>query len=122
MKDLLKKIRDNKVLVEVVDGKLKVFAKKGLIDAELIVEIKEKKDQLLSFLLNNDQSYFDGSLKSNIPRLIQDSSYVLSSSQRRLWLLSQFDGGDLAYNVMGAFVFEGELDKPAFAQSFTALI
>ncbi|WP_442591967.1 amino acid adenylation domain-containing protein [Pedobacter sp. AW31-3R] len=52
----------------------------------------------------------------------QAESYVLSSSQRRLWVLSQFAEGNVAYNMPGVFYFEGDLDENAFEQSFAALI
>ncbi|WP_442591969.1 amino acid adenylation domain-containing protein [Pedobacter sp. AW31-3R] len=52
----------------------------------------------------------------------QAESYVLSSSQRRLWVLSQFAEGNVAYNMAGVFYFEGTLDEVALEQSFAALI
>jgi amino acid adenylation domain-containing protein len=36
--------------------------------------------------------------------------YEVSSSQRRLWVLSQFEGGSVAYNTPFAFQLEGRLD------------
>ncbi len=49
-------------------------------------------------------------------------SYPLSSSQRRLWVLSQLEQGNIAYNMPGAYVFEGELDIASLEYAFTTLI
>jgi amino acid adenylation domain-containing protein len=47
--------------------------------------------------------------------------YELSSSQRRLWILSQFEEGNIAYNMSGMYVFEGVLDRPSMNFAFSAL-
>ncbi|HJT74451.1 MAG TPA: amino acid adenylation domain-containing protein, partial [Chitinophaga sp.] len=57
-----------------------------------------------------------------IPVAPEQRCYELSSSQRRLWVLSQFENGNIAYNMPGAFIFEGELDSYALASSFEWLI
>ncbi|WP_146250836.1 condensation domain-containing protein, partial [Nonlabens dokdonensis] len=48
--------------------------------------------------------------------------YSLTSSQRRLWVLSQFEGGGQAYNIPGVLKMEGSLDANALASSFRFLI
>ncbi|MBC9915654.1 non-ribosomal peptide synthetase [Chitinophaga varians] len=50
------------------------------------------------------------------------SSYVLSSSQRRLWLLSQFAEGNKAYNMQGSFVLDGHINKAALEAAFKAVL
>ena len=59
---------------------------------------------------------------NTIPITAEQTSYSLSSAQRRLWILSQFEEGNIAYNMPGVYVFEGDLDKPALEQAFTTLI
>ncbi|MBF4488244.1 amino acid adenylation domain-containing protein, partial [Flavobacterium sp. CSZ] len=44
------------------------------------------------------------------------------SSQNRLWLLSQFEGGSLAYNMSTAVVFKGSIDHSHFQNAFRILI
>jgi amino acid adenylation domain-containing protein len=48
--------------------------------------------------------------------------YPLSPSQRRLWVLSLFDDGNMAYNMPGVYVFEGELELTALIYAFNELI
>src|SRR5258708_32443644 len=50
------------------------------------------------------------------------SHYPLSSSQYRLWVLSQLEEGSVAYNMSGAHVIEGLLDRDALTAAFRALI
>lgn len=50
------------------------------------------------------------------------SSYVLSSSQRRLWLLSQFTEGNKAYNMQGSFILEGHINKAALEAAFKVVL
>jgi acyl transferase domain-containing protein/acyl carrier protein len=48
--------------------------------------------------------------------------YPLSSAQFRLWMVSQVEESNIAYNMPGMYVFEGELDLPALENSFRTLI
>ena len=59
---------------------------------------------------------------AGIPSLPVQQHYPLSSSQRRLWVLSQFEDGNVAYNMPGAYMFEGDLDREALNYAFNRLI
>ncbi|NIG57744.1 non-ribosomal peptide synthetase, partial [Chitinophaga sp. Cy-1792] len=118
MKKLLKEIRDNNVLLEVVDGQLKVFASESQIDPALIAAIRENKKELVQFLTNNDNMLVEDMA---IPALPQADSYPLSPAQQRLWVLSQFREGNIAYNIPGVYVLEGALDVMALEQAFRQL-
>ncbi|WP_394749620.1 amino acid adenylation domain-containing protein, partial [Spongiimicrobium salis] len=50
------------------------------------------------------------------------SDYELSSAQRRLWVLSQFEEGNVAYNMPGAHIFEGVVDVASLRTAFGRLI
>jgi amino acid adenylation domain-containing protein len=58
----------------------------------------------------------------HIPRLPEQASYSLSSSQRRIWVLSQFEESNVAYNISGAYVFEGHLDLQGFETALAWLV
>ncbi|WP_161964298.1 non-ribosomal peptide synthetase [Chitinophaga flava] len=57
-----------------------------------------------------------------IPAIAGKPHYALSFSQRRLWVISQFPEGSIAYNMQAAYVLEGPLDRDALAASFNTLI
>ncbi|WP_327195511.1 non-ribosomal peptide synthase/polyketide synthase [Paenibacillus alvei] len=48
--------------------------------------------------------------------------YPLSSAQKRLYILNQLEGGELSYNIPGAMLLEGELDRQRFAEAFCGLV
>nr|WP_295875043.1 non-ribosomal peptide synthetase [uncultured Chitinophaga sp.] len=48
--------------------------------------------------------------------------YPLSSSQRRLWVLSQFEDAGTAYNMTGVQVFDGLLDREVLQSAFDRLV
>lgn len=50
------------------------------------------------------------------------ASYPMSSSQRRLWILSQFEDGNSANNMPGVYEFEGELEPASLTHAFKLLI
>lgn len=57
-----------------------------------------------------------------IPRLPDQESYALSSPQLRLWVLSQFEAGNVAYNMPGVFRINGQLQASVFQAAFDYLI
>ncbi|HMI59417.1 MAG TPA: amino acid adenylation domain-containing protein, partial [Puia sp.] len=50
------------------------------------------------------------------------ADYPLSSAQRRLWLLSQFEESNIAYNIPRLFRCSGYLDAAALEAAFNAVI
>jgi len=58
----------------------------------------------------------------SIPKAPETESYPLTASQSRLWIMSQLDGGSLAYNMPGAITLKGRVDANKFEESFRLLI
>ncbi len=57
-----------------------------------------------------------------IPAAEPSEYYPLSSAQKRLYILNQLEGGELSYNIPGAMLLEGELDRQRFAEAFCGLV
>ncbi len=57
-----------------------------------------------------------------IPQTVIKDHYSLSPSQHRLWVLSQFEGGDIAYNIPGVFRLRGVLDIAKLTSAFNKII
>jgi fengycin family lipopeptide synthetase D len=119
MKELFAKLRSLQIDVKVVNGKLDIQAAKGVVTSELLKEIQLHKMELIEFI----ESY-RSRLKSHhlIPSLPEKMSYELSSSQRRLWILSQIEEGSTAYHMPQVWQFEGSLDLVAFENAFKSLV
>ncbi len=58
----------------------------------------------------------------SIPRAEESEAYPVSSAQKRLFVLRQMDGGELSYNMPGAFTVDGPLDRVRLESAFQALI
>jgi amino acid adenylation domain-containing protein/non-ribosomal peptide synthase protein (TIGR01720 family) len=56
-----------------------------------------------------------------IPKAETKAYYELSASQKRLWVLDQFEAEKLSYNMPGAFILDG-LDRDIFQKTFEVLI
>ena len=52
----------------------------------------------------------------------RQNGYALSSSQRRIWIVSQHKEASIAYNIPGAYTVEGELNVPALEYGLQQLI
>ncbi|MET4143129.1 condensation domain-containing protein, partial [Pedobacter sp. UYP1] len=118
--NLILVLAEKGILINVVDGELIVNAPKGVLDENLIKLIKGNKAELITYLVESDiivENKFD-----QIKALNQQTSYSLSSSQRRLWILSQFEDGNVAYNMSGVFIFEGNLQIVSLNYAFNELI
>ncbi|RBL90282.1 non-ribosomal peptide synthetase [Chitinophaga flava] len=59
---------------------------------------------------------------NNITPAAPQADYPLSSSQHRLWVLSQFPESSVAYHMPGVFLFEGSLRIDALNTAFNNLI
>ena len=122
MKDLLNKIQENNLLLEVVDGKLKVFTKETNINESLIAEIKANKEGLIKALQENKNT---DSLNDGVSKILKSpklNGYPLSSSQQRLWTLSQMDNASVSYNMLGIYEMKGILKNELLHKSFEKLI
>ncbi|RBL90504.1 non-ribosomal peptide synthetase [Chitinophaga flava] len=117
MRTLLSKLRENNIHIKLEGSDLKVRLPKQGVDPSILDEIRLSKDSLISYL-KTLQVYES----QQILPLPENNGYMLSSSQKRLWILSQYEEGNVAYNIPGVYVFKGKLDRAAFNRSFENLI
>ncbi|WP_010494699.1 non-ribosomal peptide synthetase [Paenibacillus elgii] len=57
-----------------------------------------------------------------IPVAPVQTHYPVSSAQKRLYVLQQFEGGETSYNMPGVMLLEGTLDREWFEEAFRGLI
>ena len=91
----------------------------GELDETLLGQIRERKPELVRFLKGLNQSLM---AHSEIPVLPKMDGYPLSSPQRRMWILSQFDDANLANNELGFYQFSGDLNIPALENAYRKII
>jgi tyrocidine synthetase III len=79
----------------------------------------------ITTILEEQATLIDGAAKASfaaIPRVAEQQAYPVSAAQQRLWVLSRFEEGSLAYNMPGMYIFEGALNFKALEYAFAALI
>jgi len=119
MKDVVKlilELADQQINIFLEDGKLKIDAPTGVSLDTVISKIRLHREEIIEYLSD------DKHRAVTIEQAPLSEDYPLSSAQRRLWVLSQFEEGSLAYNIPGVFIFEGELDSGALSGAFETLI
>lgn len=57
-----------------------------------------------------------------IPKTPSSSSYPISDTQRRLWIMSQFEAGTIAYNLSFRVTLNGDYDIEKFKQAIQATV
>jgi amino acid adenylation domain-containing protein/non-ribosomal peptide synthase protein (TIGR01720 family) len=106
-------------------GMLLINRIKKEFNVNLLLQVFFTKPTIREIAAEIDQlKLVPGNSETNgeIPLLAFQPDYALSSSQRRLWVLSQFEESSIAYNLPGVNVFEGMLDRDALEFAFQTLI
>lgn len=119
VRDLINELIKLGIQLQARGMELTIQGSKEHLTPELIGKIREHKASLLEYLRS---AGVQGYQVDQIPVVKPSASYPLSPSQRRLWILSQLEGGNVAYNMARAYLLEGDLDKDALGHTFKALI
>jgi amino acid adenylation domain-containing protein/non-ribosomal peptide synthase protein (TIGR01720 family) len=117
MKDFLSKLIEKDIHIDLVEGGLSIkFPKKG-IDQTMLQYIKDRKQEIIDYLNNLKAGGF-----VEIPVISLQDSYPISDAQRRLWVLSQFEGGSVAYNIPGRIYLNQDIEIGSFKRAIDATI
>jgi bacitracin synthase 3 len=115
----LKKLNELDVDIRLVDDcELKVDAPKGVLDEDLIGEIRDNKEELIQFLKNEKKRREF----STILPVAKKDFYSLSSAQKRLFAVQQMDPSSRAYNMPRSILFHKGLDRVRLENTFKELI
>ena len=121
MKDvklIIQDLRNSGVRLSLEGEDIAVDSAKGKLTSEVISAIRSNKGRIVEYLKKNRPS----SSFSRIQQAKEMEAYPLSSSQQRLWIISQFEEASAAYHITKVFEFEGALDQQALAYAFDKLI
>lgn len=98
-------------------------------DLEISFEQDEIPDSIINLLKTNKPLLVEYLKKvqkqdvfQHIPAVEQAESYALSSSQMRLWVLSQFEEASLAYNMPFQMVLDSSYEIPLLKKAINAVI
>ncbi len=119
MNELLLELKEKNIDINVEQGKLKLKVPKGLDIQGVIKRIKENETELISLI--EKRARFNG--KSNtIERAPAKEAYQLSSAQKRLYILHEYDKASLSYNNPSVTRLKGALNKEQFSDIFNKLV
>ncbi len=116
MQNLLKKLKQHQITIDVINNKLDIKAPKGVMTKELLEEIKLNKQGLIDFILT-----YRSEKEEYISKASVKAHYELSSAQNRLWILDQIEHSN-AYNMFSVFILKGILKIKVLERAFQKLI
>lgn len=117
--ELIDKLKELGITFDLQEGKLDIQAPAGVMTQELLKEIRDHKAEIIAFI----ETYRGKKAKSSaIEVLPKSKDYAVSSAQKRLWILSQYEEANVAYNMTEAIVLSGDLDPVILQKSFEAVV
>jgi amino acid adenylation domain-containing protein len=116
--EIITELKRNNVFPRLTGNQLNLVGETNGLSKEFIGQIRDRKEELISFLRESiDELAF-----IPIPVLQKQDDYPLSNAQKRIWLLSQFEGGSSAYNIIAGIYLKGIVVKEALNKAFHTLI
>lgn len=119
MQNLLKKL--NKINVKLnlsTEDKLDIQAPKGVMNKQLLEEIKLNKEELIKFI---KESKIANIVYQEIPLSKEDENYELSPFQYRLWLYIKINDKS-SYNINGEYYFKYKFNLSKLKSSINKVI
>ncbi|WP_075342512.1 non-ribosomal peptide synthetase [Tenacibaculum agarivorans] len=110
--------KEKNILITVNDNDIKIRGDKDALTKEIIAEIKTRKEEILAYF----QSLNEYEQEKNISIAEEKELYTLSSAQKRLYFIQEFEKESIAYNQPIIVKLEGELDKESFQRTFNQLV
>ncbi|MCV9927840.1 amino acid adenylation domain-containing protein [Flavobacterium sp. LS1R49] len=114
----IKRLREEGVMLKLNNNQLEIVLLNNHIEDETLELLKKHKQDIIA--------YFSAILSKNnvdeIQPVKEASSYPLTASQHRFWMVSQIEATSLAYNMPVALQLKGKLDLLKFEESFLFLI
>ncbi len=117
MKDLIAELKENNVAINLKGEHLEIKFD-GVLETDLLIKLKNNKQDLISLLKSHSiENQF-----SDIPALEKADHYAISNAQKRLWILGQYEGGSVAYNLPNTAELFGDYDKKIFDKAIGKVI
>jgi amino acid adenylation domain-containing protein/non-ribosomal peptide synthase protein (TIGR01720 family) len=118
IKAIVKELRSANVRLSVNNGNIEIESLPGEMSNDVLAKIRANKEGLIQYFSRNTGA--PGF--SRIKPVEESESYLLSSAQRRLWVLSQFEESNITFNIPRVYTFEGALNTEALQYSFSCLV
>ena len=116
--EYINKLKEENIILFLNENELKLKGAKEAVTAELIEEIKRRKEEIIAFL-KSDQN---NKKISTILKAGGKEYYPLSSAQKRLHFLYSLNPASLSYNLPYTAILNGSLHKERLERAFSYLI
>lgn len=118
----LSQLRKLEVNIWLDKDELKYQAPKGVVNKALLLEIKQKKDEIIGFLKKVKAE--TALSKESIPVVSRGevTEFPLSYSQQSMWFYDQLEKGNPAFNISNAVKITGALDTGALETALKELV
>lgn len=103
------------IAISLEGERLKISGNKGSLSAEIMNGIKERKEEIVSFIRASER-------EKTITPIEDQDHYPLSHAQKRLWVISQFPGVGAAYNLPQALAIKGAVQPELFRRSIMQVV
>ncbi|UXE67968.1 MAG: amino acid adenylation domain-containing protein [Chryseotalea sp. WA131a] len=118
MEKLIEKLRESKIMIKVRDNDLELLLPDEFDSDQLLDEVRKNKSELITYL----QKVSSDSTLTLIPKCRPKKYYKLSSAQKRLYFLYEFERESLAYNIPIILRITGELNKKKLERAIRKLV
>ncbi|MTI24467.1 amino acid adenylation domain-containing protein, partial [Fulvivirga kasyanovii] len=116
--DHIKKLRDIGVTLVLHDEGLKVIGLTKNLTPDLLQEIRDNKQELISFLKRATSAFDD----KNIKKASRKPRYPLGQQQEILYLINKLDPHSVSYNLPSCYEFKGQIDVDKIESIFQLIL
>ena len=116
--NIITTLRAYHVHPSVAGDSLKLTGNTAALPAAVLQAVKDAKPELLAYLKNVSCQMEGNSIWPIAPQ----AHYPLSNAQKRIWILSQLEGGSIAYNITTHLRLSGKIDLSNLQKAANALV
>ncbi|MCW3466345.1 non-ribosomal peptide synthetase [Chitinophaga nivalis] len=117
--EIITVLKSKKVVPRLDGDQLKLIGETGNLSTELIAQLKAAKHELVAYLKASMELQLTASPILPVP--VQER-YPASNAQKRIWLLSQFEGGTAAYNIVTSLYLKGTVIAGNLDKAFNSVV
>jgi amino acid adenylation domain-containing protein len=114
--DIINLIKEKGVSLSIENGNISLKGNTKQLSKDLLDLLKSRKQEILDFFKHTS------SFEKDIIKTDKKEKYPLSNAQKRIWILSQFEGGNKAYNIATSFYLKGKIDLENLEKAFRLTI
>jgi amino acid adenylation domain-containing protein len=112
--ELLEELKRCKVFPMLDGDQLKLTGETENLSGTLIASVKAQKNAFIDFLKGAYQQLNEAPI---VP-ISKQNYYPCTNAQKRIWLLTQMDGAQHAYNIVTGLYIKGHLDRTLLEKAF----